>query len=243
MVYDQFNKDIGERYSTTTAQVVPVSEALTIASLLEREAQRPLRHAHHLRHHLNRLFVGMNLQIDATLQYAKGSTSKTDWWPQVLPKDKYIKSAYNTYAHPGLPPGPISSPSVAAVLAALNPKKTDCLFYFHDSHGNFHCSATYAQHVALLKKYYGQGEIRGGNKEHTNWAGCASTRPKNLVMNGRRCVVHVVDDGAYDLEREPGSGCVRNETDQVLLHWRTSLWPMEVACGRIAESQSWAGCR
>jgi UPF0755 protein len=57
----------------------------------------------------------------------------------------------------GLPPTPIANPSVAAVLAALNPTKTDCLFYFHDRKGDFHCSETYEGHVAALKKYYGQG--------------------------------------------------------------------------------------
>jgi UPF0755 protein len=103
----------------------------------------------------------MPLQIDATLQYAKANatTGKTGiWWPQVVPKDKYIKSAYNTYMNGGLPPGPIANPSIASVVAALNPKKTDCLFYFHDQNGNFHCTKTYTEHVALLKKYYGQGK-------------------------------------------------------------------------------------
>jgi UPF0755 protein len=57
-----------------------------------------------------------------------------------------------------LPPTPIANPSVAAVLAALNPKKTTCLFYFHDASAGFHCSDTYEQHVALLKKYYGRGK-------------------------------------------------------------------------------------
>jgi UPF0755 protein len=102
----------------------------------------------------------MNLQLDATLQYAKAQKSPIagSWWPQVVPKDKYINSPYNTYLHAGLPPTPIASPSVAAVLAALNPVNTPCLFYFHDRNGNFHCTDTYAAHVALLKKYYGQGK-------------------------------------------------------------------------------------
>ena len=105
----------------------------------------------------NRLFINMNLQIDATLQYAKAETTKS-WWPPVVPKDKYISSKYNTYAHKGLPPGPIASPSIAAVIAALNPKPTDCVFYFHDKRGQFHCSADYKGHVRLLKQYYGQGK-------------------------------------------------------------------------------------
>jgi hypothetical protein len=153
-----FNKNILVHYSSTTAQQVPLSEALTIASLLEREAKGPSDMRIISGIIWNRLFNNMNLQIDATLQYAMGVNTKGNWWQQVVPKDKYISSAYNTYAHPGLPPGPIANPSVAAVLAALNPVQTSCLYYFHDSKGNFHCSDTYTQHVALLKKYYGQGK-------------------------------------------------------------------------------------
>lgn len=107
----------------------------------------------------NRLFINMNLQIDATLQYAKANTSAANsWWPAPLPADRFRKSPYNTYLNKGLPPAPIASPSVASVLAALNPKNTSCMFYFHDSAGRFHCSDTYDQHVALLKKYYGRGK-------------------------------------------------------------------------------------
>lgn len=161
MLNDRFQSDVLSRYSSTTEEQVPVSEAMNVAALIERESggwddARLISGVI-----WNRIFAGMPLQIDATLQYAKANatTGKQGiWWPQVLPKDKYIKSAYNTYMHSGLPPGPIANPSIAAVVAALNPKKTDCLFYFHDANGVFHCSKTYAQHVALLKQYYGQGK-------------------------------------------------------------------------------------
>ncbi len=97
----------------------------------------------------------MNLQVDATLQYAKANTKDTnEWWPDVVPKDKYIKSPYNTYLHKGLPPTPIANPSVGAILAALNPIETPCLYYFNDKKGEFHCSKTYKEHVALIRKYY-----------------------------------------------------------------------------------------
>jgi len=157
MLAERFANQILARYTPDIASQVPLRDALTIASLIERETggADDVREISGII--WNRLFNNMNLQIDATLQYAKAEKS-TRWWPAVLPNDKYIKSAYNTYAHPGLPPGPIASPSVAAVIAALNPKPTDCIFYFHDSKGNFHCSATYKEHVLLLRKYYGQGK-------------------------------------------------------------------------------------
>jgi cell division protein YceG involved in septum cleavage len=160
LLNDRFQKDIVGRYSTTTQSRVPLKDALTIASLLDRESGSwdDMRLISGII--WNRLFIGMKLQIDATLQYAEANGTKGSggWWPLVEPKDKYIKSAYNTYQHAGLPPTPIASPSLAAVLAALNPKKTDCIFYFHDSNSQFHCSKDYATHVALLKQYYGQGK-------------------------------------------------------------------------------------
>ena len=159
LVNDRFYKDVISHYGPETADLVPLTQALTIASLIEREAGGPgdMRIISGII--WNRLFINMKLQIDATLQYAKAN-SKTSgsWWPRIVPADRFRSSAYNTYLHSGLPPTPISNPSVASILAALNPRKTSCLFYFHDSFGGFHCTDTYAQHVALLKKYYGQGK-------------------------------------------------------------------------------------
>lgn len=157
-MYDRFSKEILSRYSTTTAERVPLRDALIIASLIEREAGgwHDMRDISGIL--WNRIFDGMPLQIDATLQYAKADGKNGNWWPEPHPKDKNLKSKYNTYRYAGLPPGPIATPSVAAIVAALNPKKTDCLFYFHDSQGRFHCSVDYAGHVALLKKYYGRGK-------------------------------------------------------------------------------------
>ncbi|MEO6536696.1 MAG: endolytic transglycosylase MltG [Candidatus Paceibacterota bacterium] len=160
LVHDRFEKEILSRYGSTTESYVPIADAITIASLLQKEAGGwdDMRLISGII--WNRQFVGMKLQIDATLQYAEATQAKgaTGWWPSVEPKDKYIKSAYNTYQNVGLPPGPIANPSIAAVLAALNPKKTDCLFYFHDKNGQFHCTKNYKDHVTLLKKYYGQGK-------------------------------------------------------------------------------------
>jgi len=162
LIDQRFDQDILSHYGTTTQAIVPLSEALTIASMLERETndRNEMRIISGIM--WNRLFANMKLQIDATVQYAKASATPAkankNWWPLLSSKDKYIKSPYNTYENTGLPPAPISNPSVAAVLAALNPKKTSCLYYFHDKNGDFHCSDTYAEHVALLKKYYGQGK-------------------------------------------------------------------------------------
>ncbi|HEY4473720.1 MAG TPA: endolytic transglycosylase MltG [Candidatus Paceibacterota bacterium] len=156
LVSARFFNTILSRYATSTKKIVPLLDALTIASIIERETSDTEEMRVISGIIWNRIFIDMKLQIDSTLQYAKGTSAR--WWPAVQPQDMFIASLYNTYLHTGLPPAPIANPSVAAVLAALNPKKTDCFFYFHRSGRQFHCSATYAEHVALLKKYYGRGK-------------------------------------------------------------------------------------
>ena len=101
----------------------------------------------------NRIFAGMRLQMDATLQYAKGNEEE-GWWPQVDPKDKNIDSPYNTYKYDSLPPTAIANPGMAALEAAYNPQKTSCMYYLHDKKGNIHCSKTYAEHKRNIEKYY-----------------------------------------------------------------------------------------
>ncbi|MEZ4195494.1 MAG: endolytic transglycosylase MltG [Candidatus Paceibacterota bacterium] len=159
LVVEKFVTEILARYDEEVAKQVPIEQALIIASLLEREAYdfADMRYISGII--WNRLFVGMPLQLDATLQYAKGSQSnETKWWPKVVPSDKYINSAFNTYENVGLPPSPIANPSLEAVVAALNPKVTECMFYFHDTYGGFYCSKTYPEHVAKLKAVFGQGK-------------------------------------------------------------------------------------
>lgn len=158
VINDRFDSLVRSHYTNDIEAIVPIKDTLIIASLLEREAYdfEDMRYISGII--WNRLFIGMKLQIDATLQFARGSQDSTNWWPVPVPNDKYIKSPYNTYKNVGLPPEPIANPSIDAIIAALNPRKTDCLFYFHDNSGKFYCSKTYEEHVASLKKVFGQGK-------------------------------------------------------------------------------------
>lgn len=151
----RFDERVVSRYPSSLEEVVPMEDALTIASIIEREAGNESEMAIISGILWNRLFIDMRLQADSTLSYARG-TARNGWWPVPRSRDKYIKSLYNTYQHPGLPPSPIASPSVAAIYAALNPEKTDCVFFFH-AKGAFYCSETYEEHVKKLKKIYGRG--------------------------------------------------------------------------------------
>lgn len=155
IILSKFRTEVLERYDAQVEAMVPLTDALTIASLLEREAYDfdDMRYISGII--WNRLFIGMPLQLDATLQYARGSlAAETKWWPAVRPEDKFIDSEFNTYAETGLPPAPIANPSLESIIAALNPRETDCLFYFHDEDGNFYCTTDYEAHKALLRDVY-----------------------------------------------------------------------------------------
>ena len=158
MVNERFEAEVSARYSKGASDIMPLDEALVIASLLQREA-RDFTDMREISGVIwNRLFIDMPLQLDATLQYVKGSRSDvSSWWPVPTPADKYLTSPYNTYQNKGLPPAPIANPSLEAVLAALNPQATECLFYFHANGGEFYCSETYEEHVRKLREIFGQG--------------------------------------------------------------------------------------
>ncbi|MFN2465384.1 MAG: endolytic transglycosylase MltG [Candidatus Dormibacteria bacterium] len=120
---------------------VTFAQVVVMASIVEREALFDKDRAAVAGVLYNRLAAGMPLQADATLLYAKGQVGGG-----VSEDDKKINSPYNTYLHPGLPPGAISNPGLKAITAALQPQKTDYFFYLTDKDGHAHFSRTYAQH-------------------------------------------------------------------------------------------------
>ena len=136
-----------------SAQIFNQDTVLKVASIIQREAagKRDMKLISGII--WNRIFKDMRLQVDATLQYAKGS-EEDGWWTDVEPKDKKINSPYNTYLHSDLPPSPIANPGLAAIDAAWNPQKTSCLFYLHDKKKNIHCSSTYEGHKRNIDTYY-----------------------------------------------------------------------------------------
>jgi UPF0755 protein len=85
-----------------------LDEVIILASILEREAGDKLQMRQVAGVLENRLKIKMPLQVDATLQYAKGyNQAEKTWWATPLAIDKQLNSPYNTYLYPGLPPGPL----------------------------------------------------------------------------------------------------------------------------------------
>jgi len=150
---NRFQKEVLRRYPESTNELVPVSTALVVASLIEREAADRTDMPLVAGVIWNRIFANMPLGIDATLQYAHG-TNANRWWPRVRPNDKFVKSPYNTYKEAGLPPGPIANPGLASIEAALNPIPTDCFYYLHDKDREFRCARTYDEHKENIERYY-----------------------------------------------------------------------------------------
>jgi cell division protein YceG involved in septum cleavage len=158
LISTKFTNEVIERYPKIVSDQVPLKDALIIASLLEREASDFQNQRAVAGVIWNRLFIEMPLQLDATLQYVKANNPREPkWWPIVRPADKFLDSDFNSYQNKGLPPAPIANPSAEAVLAALNPMQTDCLYYFHGPNADYYCSVDYEEHVSKLKQVYGQG--------------------------------------------------------------------------------------
>lgn len=147
---DEYRKKVNSVKKAKKTKIINEETALIIASLIQREAAGKGDMKLISGIIWNRIFNGMKLQIDATLQYAKGDEEL--WWPQVESKDKNIDSPFNTYMY-AMPPSPIASPGLAAIEAAYNPQKTSCLFYLHDKYRRIHCSKTYEEHKRNIKRY------------------------------------------------------------------------------------------
>lgn len=130
-----------------------LNDIVITASLIEREALRDDEKPMIASVISNRLEDGMSLDIDATLQYAKGKSSNGKWWTVPTGEDREINSLYNTYRNPGLPPTPIANPGIEAIKAALNPDTTPYYYYIHDPKGNVHFARTLDQHNANVAKY------------------------------------------------------------------------------------------
>ncbi len=125
-----------------------VPQVVTIASLIEREAQAPDERALMAGVYYNRLRLGMPLEVDATIEYALPE-HKTE----LSFADLKIDSPYNSYTHLGLPPTPIANPGGASLEAAFNPAHTDYLYYVYKGDGHHAFARTLAEHNANVAKY------------------------------------------------------------------------------------------
>lgn len=128
-----------------------VSRMVTMASLVEKEvhidSERPMVAGVFE----NRLRVGMPLATDPAVAYAAMLDGR--WRGTIYASDLANMNPYNTYRHSGLPPGPICSPGMAALRAAMHPEKTDNLYFVADAAGHTRFSSTLQEHAAQVQAY------------------------------------------------------------------------------------------
>ena len=144
-----------------TAKGLTAEEGVILASLVEREARSDKVRTQIAGILLKRLKVGMALNIDATVQYAKDSQTLANgrqiekfWQPITQEEYQSIKSPYNTYLYPGLPPAPICNPSLSSLQAvAAATASTPYLYYFHDADGNTYYAKTLEEHTENVRKH------------------------------------------------------------------------------------------
>jgi UPF0755 protein len=138
-----------------------VYDVMTLASIVEREAvvdeERPIIASVYF----NRLDpahveeTALRLSSDPTIQYAKGFDPETgNWWNPMLPGEgQTIESPYNTFKVQGLPPGPISSPGLASILAVLGPAETDYLYFHAVGDGSHVFASTLEEHLLNQQQF------------------------------------------------------------------------------------------
>jgi len=147
---DTFKEQVSKSQMLKSAKESPLSwhEIITLASLIEKETgldseRKMISSVFH-----NRLRKNMRLQTYPTVIYA---IEKFDG--NIRKRDLKIDSPYNTYRYKGLPPGPIASPGIKSIVAALSPVESVHLYFVSRKNGSHHFSSTLVEHNRAVQKY------------------------------------------------------------------------------------------
>jgi UPF0755 protein len=146
------------RFRQATAQLglagespAELSRTLTMASLVEKEVNQASERPLVAGVFVNRLAQNIPLATDPTVIYA--ALLENRYRGAIYASDLQSPSAYNTYRHAGLPPGPICNPGLDALRAAISPAKTDYLYFVSDANGHSRFSTTLKEHVENVQQY------------------------------------------------------------------------------------------
>jgi len=133
------------------AHHLSVRQAVTLASIVEKETARPDERPIVAAVYSNRLRIGMALQCDPTVIYALMQAGR--WNGNLRKQDLQMDSRYNTYRYPGLPPGPIASPGLASLNAAVHPADADFLYFVSRNDGSHEFARTLDDHNRNVQKF------------------------------------------------------------------------------------------
>ena len=156
-----FDKQIKEASADNANNRMDQKDIVIFASILEREARTVESKRRVAGVLLNRISVGIPLQVDASIQYAVdsfGYKKLKDWtryefWQPVTADQLDVVSPYNTYQNQGLPPGPICNPGYDSLYAAYHPVESDYLYYITGTDNEMHYAKTLDEHNANITKY------------------------------------------------------------------------------------------
>jgi cell division protein YceG involved in septum cleavage len=151
MMLNAFGANVGAQVQAdATANGLTFWQAITLASIVQRESGAASEQKLIASVFYNRLAANKGLAASVTLQYALGHPG--NWWPRLTAGTVNMQSPYNTNLNAGLPPSPIASPSLGAILATIYPAKTDYQFFSAkcSGGGNFYAS-TYEEFKLGLK--------------------------------------------------------------------------------------------
>lgn len=147
-ILEEFNKAVVEAHQQEFDRLDrSVDEIITLASIIEWEAQNQEEKSTISGLYWNRLSQGMRLQADPTIIFAVGEQRR------ILYEDYQIDHPYNTYRYSGLPPGPITNPSLSSIKAALNPEEHDYLYMVATPEGAHSFSETFEEHKRKSAKW------------------------------------------------------------------------------------------
>lgn len=145
----RYSQDIQDQVK---AKGLSPEQGVILASIVEREARSDGERQRVASILLKRIKIGMKLDADATVQYAKDSqkikngTLDKFWQPISRADYQDVVSPYNTYTNNGLPPGPICNPSLSSLKAVAGATDTQYLYYYHDSGGRSYYATTLEEH-------------------------------------------------------------------------------------------------
>jgi UPF0755 protein len=151
--YERMQAELNSAWSTRAANLplMDADQALTLASIVEKETAREDERAKVAAVFVNRLRLGMRLQTDPTVIYGLGER----YDGTIHTRDLEADTPYNTYTRTGLPPTPIAMPGAASLEATMHPADSDALFFVATGNGDgsHHFSATLAEHDVALRAY------------------------------------------------------------------------------------------
>lgn len=140
------------------AKQMSIREVVTLASLVEKETAQPDERPLVAAVYANRRKLGMALQCDPTVIYALMLAGR--WRGNITRQDLQMDSPYNTYKVAGLPPGPIASPGLASIQAALRPADVNYLYFVSKNDGTHVFAASLEEHQKNVARYQSRGRGR-----------------------------------------------------------------------------------